>query len=536
LKKTAPLIFLAILLLPLASLAGAESLSQIAFSEKRAAVVVVSPDWRDAYLASVLAQNYGMPVRFVQDLPQMQAFLDELATGAFDTAIVLSKKGNELPSISLRIRSADANVIESEFADYKSLSKDVAEKMAAGGRAGYAVIVRDDFAFDALSAKYLSFALGAPVLFSRGTESIHGETLEALSATKPAKVYVFGSMGPAALSQLSAYEFEQVGGRDEFETSRKSASIAMGLGPLMGKQAPRQMMITPGDILDQSLLNSGNQPILIVPYSGTYSLLQLSQFVNETGALLLVGIGQGVADSGAYVRQRTGVRVMVKLGRVRAQGTEQMNKRDIVSALEGYALPLPNYNGTLEVAPATFADTVGAGGEFLFGAKKTAPPMVLHARYTNNGNIASPVTVSFSVSDKNGISMARFESEELVVQPGQTREFSTKWADAPSEGTYGAEAFATINVYEGVAAGAKKIGVELNWFNVWFGIGALILLAALAATAVYYSYLAREKLKRVEKMSGGMKGELEKMSIKLSEPAKDHAREKEYAARRAKKQ
>ena len=537
-KKHAFALLFSLLLLPLlfAPLAGAESLSQIEFSGKRAVVVAVSPDWRDAYLASILAQNYGMPMRFVQDLPQMQALSDELATGAFDTAIVLFKRGNELPSISMRIRSSDINVIEVEFSDYKSLSKDVAEKITAShGGAGYAIVVRDDFAFDAFSAKYLSFVLGAPVLFAKGTDGMHEETLAALASAKPAHVYVFGSISPQAVSKLAGFDTERVGGRDEFETSRASVTLAMDFATLRGKPVPRQMMITPGDILEQSLLNSGNQPVIMVPYLGTYSLLQLSQFVNETGTLLLIGIGQGVADSGAYVRQRTGVRVMVKLGRVRAQGTEQMNKRDIVSALEGYALPLPNYNGSIEVGPSTFVDTVGAGGEFLFGLKKIAPPMVLHARYTNNGNIESPVSVAFSIVDKNGISMARFESEELTVKPGQTSEFSAKWSDAPSEGIYDAHAAATINVYDGLPAGAKTLEIELKWFYVWFGLGIIILLAALAAAALYYSYRAREKLIHVEKISGNVGAELEKMSHKLSGSAKDYARQKESESKRRKK-
>ncbi len=532
-KKTNAFFALAIMLLLFAPQARADDLMQLDFSGKKAVIVAVSPDWHDAYLASILAQHYGMPVRFVQDMPQMQSLSDELDTGAFDTAIMLSKKGNELPSLAYRIRSANVNALEVQFSDYRELSKMVAEKIASEKSGiGYAIIVRDDFAFDALSAKYLSYVLDAPVLFAQKTGSLYPETLDAISSTKPGQVFLFGALGPGVQSSLSGVGTKTVGGRDEFETSRIAASLALDMAANRGKTIPRQAMITPGDILESSLLNSGNQPVLMVPYASTYSLLQLSQFVNETGMLLLVGIGQGVADSGSYVRQRTGVRVMVKLGRVRAQGNEQMNKQDIVSALEGYALPLPDYNGTLEITPTSFAETVGESPSLFFGAKKIAPPLVLHANYKNNGNIESPVSVLFSVVDKNGVQLARIESPEQNVAPGETKAFTAKWSDAPSEGAYDASVSATINIYDGLPVAVQKMQVEVRWFYVWFGLGALILLFALVSAAMYYSYRARENLMRVEKISGNVESELEKMSITLSKPAKEHAQEKEWEKKR----
>ncbi len=529
-KKFFALAFFALLLASPAVLAA--GLSELDFSEKKPMVVVVSPDWHDALLAANLAQRNGAALRFVQDLPQLQSLVEELEApdSGSDTAIVLAKAGNELPSLSYRLRSTNLNVLDFSFHDYKDLMRQLSEREAGLQKAKRVVLVRDDFAFDALSSKLLSIAADAQLLFARGTGELHPETIAAIEKISPAEIFAVGAFDERVLSRLSKFEVRQVGGRDEFETSRRASALATTIAGGKGVFVPRQALITPGDVLEKSLLNSGWQQIFLVPFNGTYSLFQLSQVVNETGLDLLVGIGHGVADSGAYVRQRTGVRVMVRLGSVKTAGVEgQIVKRDIATALDGYVLPLPNYNGTISIASSTYSDTVSAGTGLLFAPqKKPAPPVTLHASYRNTGNIESPVSVSFRVFGEASETLATLQTAEQFVKPGEAVGFSAQWDGAPQEGKYSAEATAVINVYDGLAIGTQKMGFDLAWMMVWASLALLLLAVALLSFAAYYSHKASRKMKQMGALSDSVGNELDKMSRTLSKPAKEEKKNRGF--------
>ncbi|MEK6842970.1 MAG: hypothetical protein AABY04_00620, partial [Candidatus Micrarchaeota archaeon] len=241
-------------------------------------VVINSNKWQDVYLAGIFANLNSLPIRFIQDPFRTQDFMSELSAIKVTTVYLFSRKDNTVPSLTYLLHSRNLDVREVEFEDHQDLSAKMIDKFSPKS----AIIVRDDFGFDALSAKFLSNKLKIPVIFSKGTDEMDGRVLNSLKSNGVSSLFLIGRASPQLDEKLSGFALEKIQGRDEYDTGNiVSEYIAGDIESVQG-------VITTGEILELSLLSITDQPIFLVPDFGTYSLTRTSNVIKKTNIQALL--------------------------------------------------------------------------------------------------------------------------------------------------------------------------------------------------------------------------------------------------------
>ncbi len=442
-------------------------------------VIINSNKWQDAYLVAVFANLNYLPVRFIQDPFQTGDFMHELSSHRFTKAIVFSRKDSTVPSLNYLLHAQNIDVRETVFEDHHDLSAKILERLPEKK----VIVVRDDFAFDALTAKFLAQELHAPVIFSKGAEEMDGRVMQALEGVGPSEVYLVGRESLKLEERLGRYNLVKLQGRDELDTNNIVNEYLME-----GKKL-NQAVITSGDIFELLLMNVKEQPIFLVPNFGTYSLVRTGAMVTDSEMKVLLGLGQFISEAGSWLNQRTGVRVMVKFGTVSTRGQEGgMVKKDISIELNGYQLPTPLYTGKVVEVNPVYAEPLGPSTGALIAGKEV-PPVEFRNVFENSGNIDYPAYIILEVRDETNAIIATLQSETQMVYPDRPNIFIIPWENPPAEGVYKVQARAFGEVYEGINFAGKDVEFDLRWLFVFINILLVLLAVLMLALAVYSSHM-----------------------------------------------
>lgn len=475
-------------------------------------VLVATDDWREAYAASLYAAAKGYPMRFVQDAVHLRGAIDELQTLKLDTVELFSRKDGPVPSVGNQLRGMDLDVRDFTYEDAYALSALLAERL----QAKTVIVVRDDFAFDALSARYLSYAEHAPILYVHRVQDVPDSVRSAIAQLQPAKTYALGRLEPGVLDALKPYGLQAFNGKDEYATNNLVNLYALGLG---GK--PPQAILTTGDILETTLLNPNDNPFLLVPVDSSYSLIQTADLISKQGWDHLLGIGQGIASPGYFLKDRTGVRIYVKFGSLSTNDGAGFERKDIQLQLEGFRLPQPQYTGKIVDLAADYAGTIGkTTGALLLSREKPAPSADFSATFENGGNIEIPVYVLFTVRDNAGKTLTTLQSEVATVYPGERRVFTVHWENPPAEGTYTVEAAFSTDVYQGITFPSRTISLDLKWLFVWLALLVFALVFILLLVLAYNSNKLLRDLKDFTSASSKVRLALEELMAKITKAFK----------------
>ncbi|MFH0971129.1 MAG: hypothetical protein V1835_01030, partial [Candidatus Micrarchaeota archaeon] len=248
---------LALLVLALAIPAAAAEEFELPNTNTEPTMVIINSNkWQDAYLASIYSTLNGYNLRFILDPFQTNEFMQELSTNRQITKVILfSRKDSAVPSLTYLLHSQNLDVREYAFEDHH----DLGVQMLGMIPSEKVVVIRDDFAFDALSAKYLAQELKAPVVFSKGAEEMDGRVMDALNSRRTSTVYLVGRPSPKLEAMLANFNLNKLQGRDEYDTNNMVNQLALG------DQKMVQGTITTGDMYELALMNLINQPIFLVP-------------------------------------------------------------------------------------------------------------------------------------------------------------------------------------------------------------------------------------------------------------------------------
>ncbi|MBI5224696.1 hypothetical protein HY989_02405 [Candidatus Micrarchaeota archaeon] len=484
-NKTLRLIFaIAMLLanLPLfAHAAGSSELPGSMFDKVEPTIVIVNSNkWQDVYLAGIYANLNSLPIRFIQDPFRTRDFMSELSAVKVTTVYLFSRKDNTVPSLSYLLHSRNLDVREVVFEDHQDLSAKLIDKFSPKS----AIVVRDDFGFDALSAKFLSNKLQIPVIFSKGTDEMDGRVFNSLKNNGVSSLFLIGRASPQLDEKLRDFSLQKLQGRDEYDTSNiVSEYIAGDIESLQG-------VITTGEILELSLLSIKDQPIFIVPDFGTYSLTRTANVIKKTRIQALLGIGKLITDSATWMRQTTGLRVIVKFGTVYARPEDEgFVRKDMSAILDGYELPRPVYDGFLSEIVPSYTDPFGPSTGAMINGNTPAPPVEFLSYFRATGNIDFPAYIVLTVKDEANVTLATLQSPTQMMKPKQDNVFKVKWGNAPSEGKYFVEGRVFGEVYEGINFAPKERDFDLRWIFVIINILLLILALIALVLAIYSSHV-----------------------------------------------
>ncbi len=475
----------------LALLAGLLMALPTAFAQENprgTLVFVNSPAWQDAVILSHYANAKNHHYKFLVGNEELDRLLEEVYALKASTALLFERKTSGLPAISISLRSGGYRVKETAYSDHHELAKIVLEKMKPSS----VVLVRDDFAFDALSSTYLARGLGTTVVFARGTASLPAGLAVSMEINGVKKVFAVGNLQESVFSQLAGFEVVKLGGRDEFEVTRAVNDYAFRL-----KWPGVQSIITTGDVIESTVLAAHDYPVYVVPEISIYSLPQLSELLNKTQQKAVVGVGQNVLNAGEWLKAASAVKLVLKVSKVMPpKGTAAFVRKDLVNALQGYQPPLPNY--TFEVSgEATYANllsTTESGRLTVFelvdlvSSPKPAPPVTLKAIVSNLGNAELPILVSFRIIDLQNNVVATIPVENpAIVKAGEKKSVIAFWTDPPAEGTYRVEVSAFADIYEGIRKTSQQASFDLLWRVMWINLLLIMLVLAFASLTVLYS-------------------------------------------------
>ncbi len=442
-------------------------------------VVVASDDWRDVYAASIYAQEKGYNLRYIQDSRQVRNFIDELLSINPTQVELLARSDGPVPSLGYQLRQQNIDVRDVSYSDHIELAAQLAEKL----RSKELILVRDDFAFDALSARYIAYTRNAMILYVRKIHEVPPRTLDAISTLQPDQIFAVGRLDAGVLELLKPFPVKVFNGKDEYATTVLANQYAFE------QKKPEQAILTTGDILEVTLLNPRENPVLLVPADGTYSLVQTSDLIKSTGMSTMLGIGQGIATAGYFIKDRTGARIYVKFGSISTGGPDTaFERRDIEMNLQGYRLPQPRYSGRLLNLQADYASSLGrTTGAVLESQRRPAPAVLFAATFENAGNVELPVYGLFTIRDSSGRTITTLKTDTIAVDPQQRLDFKVDWNNPPAEGSYDVEATFFTDVYAGITFPSKVITLDLRWLFVWLSLFLFALVLILLLVMLYYS-------------------------------------------------
>ncbi|HLC48369.1 MAG TPA: hypothetical protein VJI13_04815 [Candidatus Norongarragalinales archaeon] len=448
---------------------------------ERTIVAVNSIKWQDAYLASVYANLQQLPMRYIQDPFQTSNFMQELSTNKLQRIYLFSRKDSAVPSLIYLLHSQNLDVRETTYEDHKELSAKMLELLPSDK----VIVVRDDFAFDAISAKYLSQTLQAPVIFSDGAEGMDPRVLAALKAASPSEVYLIGRQSDGLEKILTDFKLIKLQGRDEFDTNNIVNEYAAG-----GIKY-EQGVITPGDIYELTLMNIRDQPIFLVPDFGVYSLPRTAGIITDANMKVLLGIGRLVTGPAQWLHERTGAKVLIKFATVRTNPADAgMVKSDVNINLEGYNLPVPKYDGKITDVDPAYAEPLGpATGALVQSNRPPAPPVEFRSYFENTGNIDFPAYVILEIRNAAGELTTTLRSERQMVYPKRQNVFRVRWDSPPAEGSYSVDAKVFGDVYEGLNLPGVKKQFDLSWMIVLINLLLLLIAMLVLAAAIYSSHV-----------------------------------------------
>ncbi|MFH1750166.1 MAG: hypothetical protein ABH863_00650 [Candidatus Micrarchaeota archaeon] len=448
---------------------------------QRSAVLVNSVRWQDAYLVSIYANLEQLPMRYIQDPFQTSDFMNELTTNKLQRVYLFSRADSAVPSLTYMLHSQNLDIRETVFEDHQDLSAKMLEKLASNK----VIIVRDDFAFDALSAKYLSMKMQAPVVFSRGPEEMDQRVMQALRAANPSEVFMVGRESAKLNEVLSGFNTVRLQGRDEYDTNNIVNDYLKGQVPF------EQGVITTGDIYELALMNIKGQPLFLVPEFGTYSLPRTSGIITDSGINILLGVGKTIAGPGSWLRERTGAKVIIKFATVKTHSQDEgMLQNDVTIDLDGYDLPMPKYDGKIiEIEPA-YAEPLGpATGALVQSNRPVAPPVEFRSYFENTGNIDFPAYIILTINDEAGNLITTLQSDRQMVYPNRQNIFRINWQSPPAEGKYAVEGRVFGDVYDGISLPGKNIEFDLSWLIVLLNLLLLLIALLTLAAAIYSSHV-----------------------------------------------
>jgi hypothetical protein len=376
------------------------------------------------------------------------------------------------------MRTQNLDVREIVFDDHFDLSA----KLLDMAKPQKAILVRDDFGFDAISSKYMANKLKMPVIFSKGPEGMDGRVIDALKKNKVSEIYLVGRQSTQLETSLSEFKLNKLQGRDEFDTNNI-------VNEFIVKEVPvQQGMIVTGDIWELSLMNVIDQPIFLVPEFSTYSLTKTANIITKANLLVILGVGRFVTESGQWLKQRTGAKLIVKFGSVKtSQGDEGFVKQDMTIRLDGFEMPIPKYDGRIIEIYPSYTDPLGPSTGALIARDKPAPPVEFITTFEATGNIDFPAYIILEVKDENNKTLATLQSERQMVYPKRENVFRLKWDNAQSEGKYFVIGRVFGEVYEGLTLPGKEIDFELRWIYVIINLLLLLLAILMLVMVAYWS-------------------------------------------------
>ncbi|MFH1443292.1 MAG: hypothetical protein ABIG96_04630 [Candidatus Micrarchaeota archaeon] len=443
-------------------------------------VVINSNKWQDAFLVTMYANLNKMPIRFIQDPYQTKDFLGELASNRVTKIFLFSRKDSTVLSINYLLKTQNLDVRETQYVDHQELSVKMLELVPSDT----IILVRDDFAFDALTAKFLALQLNAPIIFTKGPEDMDPKVLDALRALRPKEIILVGRPSEKLEALLANFNVRKFQGRDEFDTNNIVSVYALDGMEL------QQAMVSTGDIFDLALMNVRNQPIFLVPESGTYSLQKTAKSIADTKMTAILGIGQLVTESGSWLRDTAKVKFIVKYGSIRPRAEDEgFVRKDLAINLEGYQLPIPKYDGKITEIDPHYADPFGSATGAMISRDRPAPPVEFRVNFDATGNIDFPAYVILEVRDETDTVVKTLQSERQMVYPKRNNLFTLNWPDAPKEGKYTVNAKVFADVYDVIELPGKKGEFELAWLYVAIALLLLIVAVLMLALLVFSSHV-----------------------------------------------
>jgi putative cell wall-binding protein len=476
-------------------------------SAAKTIVVVNSEDWHDAYLASIYAGANGLDVKYVREAIEAQDVVDSLSGMNVNKIVFFTKSTNPLPTLASVLQVINVELDQTTFFDREDLGAELVKRM----HSDTVIVVRDDFGFDAFSAKFLSFVLKAPVVFvADGIERIPPKVLDAIVAAAPREIILVGRLKPFVETQLSGLNIKRVSGRDEFENSVLLNKLAYE------KSRPGQGVITHGFVLDSTLMNSV-QPIIIVPEQGTYYLLNVAEFVKTGGISYLLAIGRGISEAGYFLKERTGARILLKLASVRAgEMREAEVHKDIFTALTGYDLPIPLFAGNVTDFSVGGGSIGSLTGFFAFFNPKITVPIDIKTSFANKGNIEFPVYFVARVFDKDNKTIVALQSEKEFAYPRKELELKTVWKEA-EPGTYMVEGTIYGDVQNGIVFQTLRQTFDVTLIAILLPTVLLLLIVFSLAGDAYAAARLRSGLKALQESGRKLEAEFGRTIEKLKE-------------------
>lgn len=463
--------------------------SFIASASSNTVVVVNSLDWRNAYLASVYAAINDCQLKYVMGISEVNKLLDELSGSRFESAILFNDLKNVIPTLSSSMQTLNMRVDEIKFSNHHELSAEIIKRV----QSKKVIIVRDDFAFDALSAKFYSQLLKAPIAFAKGIDSVPENVFSAMRSSGVSEAILVGRIKPEVEKQLEGIIFKRIEGKDEFDNSLLINEMASQL------KKPTQGVITTGYLLEGTLLNVKNQPVIIVPEQGTYFLVKIEDFLKKNNIDFLLGIGQ-VTESSYWFKERLGTRIFLKLGSVTAEEMKDANvKKDIIMSLAGYSLPIPFFEGYTTSFSASLSNKLSLTGFASFFGKVLFP-VEIKTKFINKGNMEYPAFAILRIFDENNNTLATIESEKQMAYPGKEITFKSIWF-TDKTGSYNIEGNVFGEVKNGIVFQPVSQKLEVTLLTILIPAILMLILLFLIAVDGYSIYRLNKDLKKLKKIN-----------------------------------
>jgi hypothetical protein len=454
-------------------------------------VVVNSAQWQDAVTASSFARVMGYQFAYFLGTETLSQVSEAVLGYKASSVILFDSDQSELPGVSVSLRAMGQTVNEYPFASHDDLAQIVLSLMHPQN----VILVRDDFAADAISSTYLSQVTKSPILFSNSLGGPTQELQQSLITNNVEKVYAIGGVDTSALPP--SMDVVPINGADQFATSQLVNSYADQIAP----PGP-QSYITIGDIVESTVFDSTGSQVFMVPADSLYSLPQLAKMLNTTGTKALVGIGLATNPPGTYLQQATNDRFVIKAGHFNPPDEQSFVQENLQGPLPGYPTPQIDYSYNLSSVAVSIGNLYDVTtGHFLFfdlfnSVQKStaAPPVILEATLDDNGNVQIPVQVFFTVTDTNGNVITTLQGPTTTLEPEIDTVVSAFWANPPSTGNYNLQVRTFANVYGGLSQN-DTAPFLVDWDQVYLSIGLLLLFLIIVLTIGWFAMRSREQEK-----------------------------------------
>lgn len=348
-------------------------------------VIVDSQDWHDTYLASLYAAVNGEDFNFIINEAQGKNVIQGIPPGS-DVLLITGEK-QYFPAIVAQLKAKNCNVEEIKLGDYTDLMKELAKRLDVEN----IVVISPTFGYDAISVAPYAIKTHGFVYFV--DENNIDRVKDELSNKK---LILYGDLHRDVISSLTG---ERINEGSRFHNNLKI------LEKYYEEFSAPQLIVTSGEFMEASLFSG--QPIMLL---GKQKVLpEQIEFVKQHEIRVILLIGYELLDVANVLKEKTGVRGIMKFGKGTAQaGGEFMRK---VEPLDLYFMPF--YTPEISIEKASYD----------IASKK------LYVKFFNPGVILVYFTSVVSVAGRvyeHGIEKINPDSSVVVEYPSELTEKETK--------------------------------------------------------------------------------------------------------------